>query len=267
MEEVGSVAVFQHITDSFEKLFRSLCLYFNLDHRHYLGVLAMSRLTLIVAATSTNGIGKGGQLPWRLPREMAYFAKVTSAAPDGKTNAVIMGRNTWESIPPKFKPLQKRANIVLSRNKDLDLYVWFRSLRCVYLDTGAKRDTYRLGGTAEIPLFLRDSLGPALDLLSETPIHRAFVIGGVSLYADTLALPSSSNAFVDRVLLTRISSPAFQDCDVHLPNFLSDTNSEGSAVWSRAGHEELKEWTGLDVPQDVQTENGVEYEFQMWTRE
>ena len=97
----------------------------------------MSRLTLIVAATSTNGIGKGGQLPWRLPREMAYFAKVTSAAPEGKTNAVIMGRNTWESIPPKFKPLQKRTNVVLSRNKDLDLYLYFRLLRGGYMELNA----------------------------------------------------------------------------------------------------------------------------------
>ena len=87
------------------------------------------------------------------------------------------------------------------------------------------------------------------------------------MYTETLALPSSSNAFVNRVLLTRITSPAFPDCDVHLPDFLSDTNSEGNAMWARARHEELKEWTGLDVPQGVQTENGVEYEFQMWTRE
>jgi len=206
----------------------------------------MSRLTLIVAATSTNGIGKRGQLPWRLPKEMAYFAKVTSAAPDGKTNVVIMGRNTWESIPSRFKPLQKRANIVISRNKDLDL----------------------LGGRAtETPLFLRNNLGSALDLLLQMPIHRAFIIGGVSVYADTLALPSSSSTFVDRVLLTRITSPAFQDCDVHLPDFLSDTGAEGNAVWVRARHEELKEWTGMDVPQGIQTENAVEYEFQMWMRE
>jgi len=205
----------------------------------------MSRLTLIVAATSTNGIGKRGQLPWRLPKEMAYFAKVTSAAPDGKTNVVIMGRNTWESIPSRFKPLQKRANIVISRNKDLDL----------------------LGGRAtETPLFLRNNLGSALDLLLQMPIHRTFVIGGVSVYTDTLALPSSSNTFVDRVLLTRIASPAFQDCDVHLPDFLSDTDAEGNAVWTRTRHEELKEWTGVDVPQGIQTENAVEYEFQMWTR-
>lgn len=228
----------------------------------------MSRLTLIVAATSTNGIGKGGQLPWRLPKEMAYFAKVTSTAPEGKTNAVIMGRNTWESIPLKFRPLQKRTNIVISRNKDLDLYVWFCSLSNESSNTGTEPDGCRLGGrTTETPLFLRNSLGSALDLLSQIPIHRALIIGGVSVYADTLALPSSSSAFVDRVLLTRISSPAFPDCDVHLPDFLSDMNSEGNAVWTRAQYEELKEWTGLEVPQGVQAENGVEYEFQMWTRE
>ncbi|KAF9787163.1 dihydrofolate reductase [Thelephora terrestris] len=180
---------------------------------------------------------------------MAYFAKVTSAAPEGKTNVVVMGRNTWESIPPKFRPLQKRANIVVSGNKDLDLYV------C-------------LGGkTTETPLFLRNSLDSALDLLSALSTHRAFIIGGVSLYTDTLALLPSSSAFVDRVLLTRISSPPFQDCDVHLPNFLSDRNSEGNAMWTRARQEEFNEWTGLDVPQGIQTENGVQYEFQMWTRE
>ena len=106
--------------DSFEKLFEPRTCTSILIR---LAVFSMSRLTIIVAATSTNGIGKGGQLPWRLPKEMAYFAKVTNAAPEGKTNAVIMGRNTWESIPPKFQPLQKRTNIVLSRNKDLDLCV------------------------------------------------------------------------------------------------------------------------------------------------
>lgn len=98
------------------------------------------------------------------------------------------------------------------------------------------------------------------------PIHRAFIIGGVSVYADTLALSSSSSTFVDRVLLTRITSPAFPDCDVHLPDFLSDTDVEGNTVWTRARHEELKEWSGVDVPQGIQTENAVEYEFQMWMR-
>src|ERR1700692_3001843 len=81
----------------------------------------MSRLTLIVAATKSNGIGQNAHLPWRLPKEMAYFAQVTSNAPDRHTNAVIMGRNTWESIPKKFRPLKNRVNIVISRNKDYEL--------------------------------------------------------------------------------------------------------------------------------------------------
>jgi dihydrofolate reductase len=81
----------------------------------------MSRLTLIVAATKTNGIGQGSQLPWRLPKEMAYFKRVTSNAPDGRLNAVIMGRKTWESIPANFRPLPNRVNIVISRNADYQL--------------------------------------------------------------------------------------------------------------------------------------------------
>lgn len=47
---------------------------------------------------------------------MAHFKKVTSTPPSpGLTNAVIMGRKTWDSIPPKFRPLEGRTNIVLSR--------------------------------------------------------------------------------------------------------------------------------------------------------
>lgn len=79
--------------------------------------------SLILAATAKNGIGQGAQLPWRLPKEMAYFAKVTSDSPAGKMNAVVMGRKTWESIPPKFRPLKGRMNIVISNNKDYLKYV------------------------------------------------------------------------------------------------------------------------------------------------
>jgi dihydrofolate reductase len=83
----------------------------------------MSRLAIILAATTKGGIGKDGQLPWHLSKELAYFARVTTNAPDGKMNAVFMGRNTWESIPDRFRPLSRRINVVISRNKDFDLYV------------------------------------------------------------------------------------------------------------------------------------------------
>ena len=81
----------------------------------------MTRLTLIVAATRNNGIGQNSQLPWRLAKEMAYFKRVTTNAPEGSMNAVVMGRNTWESIPQRFRPLDKRLNIVISSSKNYQL--------------------------------------------------------------------------------------------------------------------------------------------------
>jgi hypothetical protein len=92
---------------------------------------SMSRVTLIVAATTNNGIGHAGKLPWRLPQEMQYFAKVTSGKETAqeagdeknKKNAVVMGRATWESIPHRFRPLAGRINIVVSRQTEYDLCV------------------------------------------------------------------------------------------------------------------------------------------------
>ena len=62
-----------------------------------------------------------GTLPWKIPADMAYFKELTSRTADpAKQNAVIMGRKTWESIPPKFRPLAGRLNIVLSRSAAQD---------------------------------------------------------------------------------------------------------------------------------------------------
>jgi dihydrofolate reductase len=74
------------------------------------------KATLIVAHDSSRGIGLNGKLPWRLSKEMKYFAAATTVVPSesGKKNAVIMGRTTWEGIPRKFRPLKERINVVLS---------------------------------------------------------------------------------------------------------------------------------------------------------
>ncbi|EFQ88847.1 hypothetical protein PTT_15080 [Pyrenophora teres f. teres 0-1] len=78
-------------------------------------------LTLILAATPNLGIGNAGGLPWpQLKKEMGFFARVTkrTSPPSNngtkKINAVLMGRKTWESIPPKFRPLKDRLNIVIT---------------------------------------------------------------------------------------------------------------------------------------------------------
>lgn len=75
-------------------------------------------LILIAAVSPSNGIGSSGGLPWRLSGEMAYFRRVTNFVPTygnpPKMNAVLMGRNTWQSIPTKFRPLKGRINVVIS---------------------------------------------------------------------------------------------------------------------------------------------------------
>ncbi len=87
----------------------------------------MTQFALIVAATEELGIGLLSNLPWRIPKDMAFFKHVTSHVPkalqhqSNMQNAVIMGRVTWESIPPKFRPLDNRFNIVVSRNPNYDL--------------------------------------------------------------------------------------------------------------------------------------------------
>ena len=77
---------------------------------------ALRPFNVIVAATESRGIGKAGGLPWTgLKKDMAYFKRVTTASKEGKRNAVIMGRKTWESIPAKFRPLSERINVIVTR--------------------------------------------------------------------------------------------------------------------------------------------------------
>lgn len=87
-------------------------------------------LTLIVATTPIRtapettdtptrlGIGLKGTLPWpRIKSDMSFFARVTSRAPaPGTTNAIIMGRKTYESVPKHLRPLAKRISVIVTRD-------------------------------------------------------------------------------------------------------------------------------------------------------
>lgn len=68
----------------------------------------MSEITVaMIAAVGRNGaIGSGGDLPWRLPTDFAFYKATTMGKP------LIMGRKTFESIG---KPLPGRTNIVVTR--------------------------------------------------------------------------------------------------------------------------------------------------------
>ena len=116
----------------------------------------------IIAAVARNGcIGRGNALPFDLPEDQRHFRRVTMDAP------VIMGRKTWDSLPPQFRPLPGRRNIVVTRNPD-----------------------WRADGAEAA-----HSMHAAITMISDAP--KAFVIGGAELYR--LALP-----LADELVLTEI---------------------------------------------------------------
>ena len=119
------------------------------------------RLNLIFASARNGVIGNQGTLPWRLPEDMAHFKRTTLGCP------VIMGRKTWDSLPPKFRPLPGRLNVVITRQAD-----WQAS--------GALR---------------ADSLVQAMALCPAD--SDVWVIGGAEIYA--LALPLAASAIVTHI--------------------------------------------------------------------
>jgi dihydrofolate reductase len=103
---------------------------------------------------------------------------------------------------------------------------------------------------------LASSLDVALEGAHAAGANRVFVIGGARLYATALPLAG-------RVLLTRITEPSFEECDVFMPDFIGGA---GGGEWSRAPHEALCAWVGFEVPSGVEEERGVKYEYEMWIR-
>lgn len=69
-------------------------------------------LTIVVAASANNVIGRRGSLPWRLPEDMQRFRRLTMGKP------LLMGRRTHQSIG---RPLPGRRNIVISRQPGLEI--------------------------------------------------------------------------------------------------------------------------------------------------
>jgi dihydrofolate reductase len=110
------------------------------------------KVGLIYARAGNGVIGKAGVLPWHLPEDLAHFKRVTMGAP------VIMGRKTWESLPPRFRPLPGRRNVVVTRNAGWN-------------SPGGERVS---------------SLQDALALIAGEP--HVWVIGGAEIFAQALPL-------------------------------------------------------------------------------
>ncbi|KXX76929.1 Dihydrofolate reductase [Madurella mycetomatis] len=219
-------------------------------------------LTLVLAATRDMGIGRNGALPWTgLKKEMAYFARITKRLPpgiqnrQGVQNAVIMGRRTWESIPPRFRPLAGRLNVVVSRGQTPQAIL-----------AGGKDEDKEKG--KEVSVVVAKSLEEAVEYLGRLrdgdaggegkKLGRVFVIGGAQIYKAALGM----NAEARRILLTRVRSGF--ECDTFFPLRLDE--EDGDRGWRRVEQEKMDAWVGEEVPRGVQAEAGTEYEFEMWER-
>ena len=69
-------------------------------------------VSLIWGQASNGVIGANGDMPWNVPEDLARFRDLTMGS------TVIMGRRTWDSIEPRFRPLRGRRNIVITRDRD-----------------------------------------------------------------------------------------------------------------------------------------------------
>lgn len=153
-----------------------------------------------------------------------------------------MGRKTWESIPPRFRPLKGRLNVVISRSSGI-------------LSHGVEPEN------PETDPIKASSLEQAITYLHRQPagtLGRVFVIGGGQIYAAALEMKEAR-----RVLLTKVMSDF--ECDTY---FSLSLNDEGASdpQWEKKSKEDLDAWAGETVPEGVQTENDTMYEFQMWER-
>ncbi|MEN8838019.1 MAG: dihydrofolate reductase [Celeribacter marinus] len=98
-------------------------------------------ISLIVARDRNGAIGKGNDIPWHAPEDLKFFMRETMGG------AVIMGRNTWDSLPAAVRPLKNRLNIVVS-SKGVDHEYVFATLDAAiaFAKSQGRARIYGMGG-------------------------------------------------------------------------------------------------------------------------
>ena len=137
----------------------------------------LSSIILIAAIGKNQELGRNNDLLWRLKSDMQFFKTLTSG------HWVIMGRKSWESLPPRFRPLPNRTNAVVSRNADFSA-------------EGAH---------------VFSNLQSAIDEARTTQAEKIFIIGGAQIYRQAL-----EENVVDEMYLTHVEG-SFGDADVFFP--------------------------------------------------
>lgn len=122
-------------------------------------------VSLIVAVAENNVIGKDNDLIWHLPKDMAFFKSTTL------NHYVVTGRKNYESIPPKYRPLKDRVNVVVTR-----------------------KDVYNEEGIVVV-----NSIESAIEVARKNGETECFIIGGGQIYKSVL-----ENNLVDQMYITHV---------------------------------------------------------------
>ena len=151
--------------------------------------MAQRSFNIIAAIDEGQGLGKEGDLAWRLSADMKHFKEVTTAVKDPSLkNVLIMGRKTWESLPVKFRPLPERINIVLTHQR-----------------------TYAVPNG----VLVFNGLDTALNAVGAMDTGSIFVIGGANLYNQAIIHPECKGLFITQVkgqYPCDVFFPAIPDC-------------------------------------------------------
>jgi len=169
--------------------------------------LIVGHLNSLDSTKKGYGIGMKNKLPWNIKEDLQNFKKVTTLVPTDEhityINAVVMGRNTWESIPNQFRPLSNRLNVVITHqdipNQENVIFCHWINFQQEILDY---QNSYNLNCNKEDKKLF---------------IHNIFIIGGESIYK--LALETKN---IKYIYTTEIYSK--YECDTFMPNYLDADN-------------------------------------------
>ena len=146
----------------------------------------MTEFSIIVAHDDALGIGKKNTIPWKLQEDLEHFKKTTLHG------IVIMGRNTYESLPQSVRPLPMRENIVLSRDP-----IFFQ------------REKKNVKIVASFDLALENI---TLD-------KKVFIIGGQTVYHIAI-----NHEGCKELIITRVKGN--YQCDTFFPHYTSQWKEE-----------------------------------------
>lgn len=105
-------------------------------------------ITIIVAVSENNAIGKNNDLLWHISGDLKRFKEITTG------HTIIMGRKTYLSLPKR--PLPNRRSIVISDipNESMDGVVISDSIESAISLTDKNKENFIIGGGMVYKQFL-----------------------------------------------------------------------------------------------------------------